>query len=102
MLSWTIALCAPMSLLGADGATYADAHKVTTETGKPLVVMVGTGRLTETRVFFSTLVPPSMVVTLTIHAFFPSVASPGTVTRPLMEVGVTPVITTVRFFPVAS
>lgn len=41
MLSWTIALCAQVTLLGAD-ATYADAHRVTTETGKPLVVMVGT------------------------------------------------------------
>ena len=42
MMSWTIALCAQMSLLGADGATYADAHRAATENGKPLVVMVGT------------------------------------------------------------
>lgn len=42
MTSWMIALCAHAALLGADAETYAAAHEMTTQTGKPLVVMVST------------------------------------------------------------
>jgi thioredoxin-like negative regulator of GroEL len=42
MSSLTVALFLHASLLGAGGNTYADAHRETVETGKPLLVMVGT------------------------------------------------------------
>jgi thiol-disulfide isomerase/thioredoxin len=38
----TAALLLHASLLGAGGNSYADAHQETVETGKPLLVMVGT------------------------------------------------------------
>ena len=41
MSSLTAALFLHASLLGAGGNTYADAHRETVETGKPLLVMVG-------------------------------------------------------------
>jgi thioredoxin-like negative regulator of GroEL len=38
----TIALVTQLCLLGGEPDTYAAAHRVTTETGKPLMVMVST------------------------------------------------------------
>jgi thiol-disulfide isomerase/thioredoxin len=42
MSSLTVALVLHASLLGAGSTSYADAHRETVETGKPLLVMVGT------------------------------------------------------------
>jgi len=38
----TLAVCMQLSLLSTDAETYARAHKEMSETGKPMVVMVGT------------------------------------------------------------
>jgi len=38
----TLAACLQLSLLGAEAETYAQAHKEMNETGKPMVVLVGT------------------------------------------------------------
>ena len=42
MTTLTLAACLPFCLLSANPETYAEAHRLTSQTGKPLVVMVGT------------------------------------------------------------
>jgi thioredoxin-like negative regulator of GroEL len=41
-MNWTLALFAHFALMAGEGDSYANAHKVTAETGKPLMVMVST------------------------------------------------------------
>jgi thiol-disulfide isomerase/thioredoxin len=42
MSSWFWATFVSASLLSSDAESYADAHRTSLETGKPLVIMVGT------------------------------------------------------------
>jgi thioredoxin-like negative regulator of GroEL len=41
MTSWALAVVVQTMAMAPGGETYAEAHKVTTETGRPLLVLVG-------------------------------------------------------------
>ena len=40
-MSLSLAIALQLSILAADPQSYAEAHRVTTETGRPMLVMVG-------------------------------------------------------------
>ena len=42
MIGFTLATVLHVSLMATGGDTYADAHRKTAETGRPMVIMVGT------------------------------------------------------------
>lgn len=56
-MTWGMLVAVPVLLAAGGDATYAEAHRVSTETGRPLVVMVGAEWCPACRVMKSDILP---------------------------------------------